>query len=427
MTGLRARVLAQTPLFVDYDVPLEQRLSPFSADPDELPRFYAYFRPALPLTGEDLRVASFGAWDGLLPDVLVNDSEFVNEYRRELLKSISKLAPVAEADLKSAVVAETSDFGWAGTPDEGWAAVGLTGAMAIYPSIVLEAAEADPAGIVPRWSLTVYLPDDFRLELVRALLGGSAERRLCAAVHLSWMMDRGMYDATPMSEDLKRAIESLPDNVCIAVLGFLLGHYLTWSRNAYAAFQLKASFDMRLSFLAAEINRRATAADDVAKAMSASDAGDAEMAAFLQGTLTSAQPSAAALAWGSDTFLEAFAPLADDRDLRVSVLSFQSYLELAMRLPMTAEVFDRIFDGLLCDEPSYLMSKGTYERDRTRAIILCAIAGLAGRERDDSALIQTVRRRLTFLSALPAGYVPPFSDEFRHHASYAAGLVLPER
>jgi hypothetical protein len=427
VSNLRATVLAHTPLYIDYDVPLKQRLPPFGGDIDELPRFYSNFRPALPLTGEDLRVASYGAWGGLLPEVLVNDPDFATEYRRALHKSISELTQVAEAELRSAMRAESSGFGWARTPDEGWAAAGLTGAMAIDPHIVLDACGADPAGIVPRWSLTIYLPDDFRVELVRMLVGGSAERRLCAAVHLSWMMDRGMYDATPISEDLKRAIESLPDNVCMAVLGFLLGHYLTWSRNAYAAFQLRAGFGTRMSFLAAEINRRATDADDVANAMSASVAGDVEMVAFLQGALTSAEPSAAALARGSDIFFEAFASITDDRDLRVSVLSFQSYVKLAISLPLTADAFDGIFDGLLCDEPSYLMGRGAYERDRTRAIILCAIAGLAIRERDDGALLRSVRRRLAFLSTLPAGYVPPFSEEFRRHASEASALVLPER
>jgi len=60
-----------------------------------------------------------------------------------------------------------------------------------------------------------------------------------------------------------------------------------------------------------------------------------DMAAFLQGALTSEQLRAAALAIGSKALLEAFAPIADDKPAYVSTLSLQSYVEMAVRSPLT--------------------------------------------------------------------------------------------
>ncbi len=379
LSEVRSQILRRTPNYADYSIPLEQRIGPL-IDGDDLMHFFSTYAPPSELDSDEFRVAAFGAWDGLLPRGLVSNSDFISQYRSLLIDRVQSFPAIEDDDFNHVI--ERGRHGIsasiARSVDEGWAMCALSGALNIDPRMILTALGNDPSRIIVRWSLTTFLDDALRCDLVDRLFNGDNSGWAAAVVHLEWMLDSEVHRGSGISQRARHAVETVPAKAIAFVLGSLLEHYIVWLRNARSAEPMKDFFQERFSFLEEQINARIGAEDQVYDVISAAERFEIDAAAFIhQSVSESGAARDAASTAGIEQLREVFGPIeAESGRGYISFESLHAYAYIAKTVPMTAQIFNGLFANLQCDELSILLSPPAYWRDRTRAIALCAVGAL---------------------------------------------------
>ncbi len=312
------------------------------------------------------------------------------------------------------------------SPVQGWGMVIVAGARKLDWAFVLAAARNDPTNVVGHWSLTVWLDNASRSQLIDALAAGNNLQQKTAIAHLERMLDD---DGDAVPQVAIEALRKLPRAVLLQALGNLLVHYIIWLRNVPQPSAKGAFFKNRFDVLSEELNSLAPASAEAAETIAFARFAEVDVAAFFHGALREPESEVGrvALQGGFERFRAAFAPLkkisADDE--YVSLFSYDAYLYFAVRMPLDADAFACLLRGMLADEVSYALEPAAYYRDRARVIILCTIAAIVSKERDDSELAIAVRQEAVLLSNSPTLWQACINEAFAAEVEESTGIVIP--